>query len=200
MVLLKVNTYPSPFWPSSWNFFVGCLDTPRKSTGWYLWTQLGPRPRVLVSYPAVPLTQQSLLSYLLTTCWIEEQSRTLHIFPQEKRSYKADLYGWEVFAEGMRERKEASPSRVSLIVLRRGISSSVHPGSAFSSQALLSLCDRIISFVQCPKRIFSALLDKSMKIKQNINYFKLLQSTPKKLSCCILIMPGFSYPNETRNG
>lgn len=73
----------------------------------------------------------------------------------------------------MREEGEASPSVISLIVLSRGISSRRHLGSVFSSQVLLSLCDRIISFVQCPKRIFSALLDKSMKIKQNINYFKL---------------------------
>lgn len=76
--------------------------------------------------------------------------------------------------EGVRrEEKDVSPSVISLIVVSRGISSCTHLGSAFSSQALLSLCDRIISFVQCPRRIFSALLDKSMKIKQNINYFKL---------------------------
>lgn len=73
----------------------------------------------------------------------------------------------------MREEKEVSPSVISLIVLSRGISSFTHLGSAFSSQALLSSYDRIISFVQGRRRRFSALLDKSMKIKQNINYFKL---------------------------
>lgn len=66
-----------------------------------------------------------------------------------------------------------SPTVISLIVLSRGFLSCTHLESVFSSQALLSLCDRIISFVQYPRRVFSALLDKSMKIKQNINYFKL---------------------------
>lgn len=90
-----------------------------------------------------------------------------------------------------------------------GISSHTHLGSVFRSQALLSLCGRIISFVQCPGRIFSALLDKSMKIKQNINYFKLYWSTLKKWSHLILILIssflvlmswGLSFPLASLSG
>lgn len=96
-----------------------------------------------------------------------------------------------MFACRMKKEKEAPLSNDKPNCFKQEDSSSPRLRSACSSQALLSLCDRIISFVQCPRRIFSALLDKSMKIKQNIKYFKLCQSTLKKLSPLILIVPSF---------